>query len=177
LNQFLRIQYPEFNAPENIELESDALVVLLGELFEEHGKAAIVHYHSSGFARALLVPRKTDKIAGTIGWEPSTNRTVFPEGELPPCIPLANGGCSPAGTGIPLEEFLKLTKAPWVFIWGDNIPYEPTLGHIGESRRVLVERFTLFAEAINNHGGNAVNIRLPEVGVTGIPTIHTRIRT
>ena len=114
-----------------------------------------------------MVPRRTDKVAGYIGWEPSTNTTVFPEGELPPPILLANGGLSPAGTEIPLEEFLKLTKFPWIFIWGDNIPTVPTLGHIGESRRVLVERFKLFAEAINNHGGNAVNVILPNVGVFG----------
>jgi hypothetical protein len=32
LNEFLRIQYPEFNAPENEQIETDALAQLLNEL-------------------------------------------------------------------------------------------------------------------------------------------------
>jgi hypothetical protein len=56
-----------------------------------------------------------------------------------------------------------------VFIWGDFIPTEPDVANLGplENRRLLVERYKLFAEALNNHGGNAVNVILPEVGVHG----------
>jgi hypothetical protein len=36
-----------------------------------------------------------------------------------------------------------------------------------DSRRILVEQYRLFAEAIKNHGGNVVTVSLPEVGVFG----------
>jgi hypothetical protein len=36
-----------------------------------------------------------------------------------------------------------------------------------DSRRILVEQYKLFAEAIKNHGGNVVIVRLPDVGIFG----------
>jgi hypothetical protein len=168
MDQYFRNQYVEINAAINVEIESTALAVLLEEVYEEHGKGGILHTHSSSITRGLAVGRKTDKLAGQIGWEPSGN-PVFPVGELPPPLIRADGVPVAAGTEIPLDEFLKLTKFPWVFIWGDFIPTEPDVANLGplENRRLLVERYKLFAEALNNHGGNAVNVILPEVGVHG----------
>ncbi len=168
LDQYFRNQYVEFNSPANIEVQTESLVVLLEEVFEEHGKGGIVHTHSSGANRGFLVARETDKIGGHIAWEPSVFPPVFPEGELPPPILRADGVLVPAGTEIPLEEFLKLTTHPILIIWGDFIPTEPDPANpVLESRRIGVEQFRLFAEAVNNHGGNAVNVVLPEVGVFG----------
>ena len=168
LDQYFRNQYVEINTPMNTELESNALAVLLEEVYEEHGKGAILHTHSSSAARGLLVARKTDKVGGQIIWEPSAN-PVFPEGELPPPILSAGGELVPAGTTVPLEEFLKLTTHPILIIWGDFIPTEPDPANLGalENRRLLVERYRLFKEAINRHGGNVVTVSLPEVGVFG----------
>ncbi len=171
LDQYYRNQYVEFNAPTNIELESNALAVLLEEVYEENGKGAILHTHSSSASRGLLVARKTDKIGAQIYWEPSA-APVFPEGEVPPPIPRADGVLIAAGASVPPEEFLKLTTFPILIIWGDNIPKELDPINTGprlvlDSRRVLVEQYKLFAEAINNHGGNAVTVSLPEVGVFG----------
>ena len=141
MDQFFCNQYVEINAALNQQIESDALAVLLEEVYKEHGQGGILHTHSSSITRGLLVGRKTDKLAGQIGWEPSGN-PVFPEGELPPPLLRADGVLAPAGTEIPLEEFLKLTKFPWVFIWGDFIPTEPDPANLGplENRRLLVER-------------------------------------
>jgi hypothetical protein len=171
LDQYFRNQYVEFNTPMNIELESNALAVLLEEVFEEHGKGAILHTHSSSASRGLLVARKTDKVGGQIYWEPSA-APVFPEGAVPPPIPRADGTMIDAGAGVPLGEFLKLTKFPILIIWGDNIPKKLDPINTGprlvlDSRRVLVEQYRLFAEAINNHGGNAVIVSLPDVGIFG----------
>jgi pimeloyl-ACP methyl ester carboxylesterase len=79
IDQYFRNQYVEFNAPSNTERESTALAVLLEEVYQQHGDKAILHTHSSSHARGLLVPRKTDKIAAQIGWEPSA-APVFPQG-------------------------------------------------------------------------------------------------
>lgn len=169
MDQYFRNQYVEFNAPNNIEIESTALAVLLEELYKQHGKGAILHTHSSSHSRSLLVPRKTNTLAGHIGWEPSFP-PVFPIGELPPPIPRADGVAVPAGTEIPMAEFMKLTKHPILLIWGDYIAKEVNPANAGtppENRRVLVEQYKRFATVANKHGGNVKNVILPEVGVFG----------
>ena len=169
LDQYLRNQYVEFNTPNNIEIESTALAVLLEELYKEHGIGAILHTHSSSHSRGLLVPRKTTTLAGQIGWEPSFP-PVFPMGELPPPIPRADGVLVPAGTEVPLAEFMKLTKHPILLIWGDFIPKELAAANAGtalETRRIWVEQYKLFATVANRHGGNVKNVILPEAGVLG----------
>jgi len=168
LDQFFRNQYVEFNDTMNVRIETDALAVLLEEVYAQHGAGAVLHTHSSSAARGLAVARKTDKLAGQIIWEPSAN-PVFPEGELPPPIPRADDSLVAVGTAIPLEEFLKLTTHPILIIWGDDIPTEPDPANLGplENRRLLVERYDLFAEAIENHGGNITIVHLPDVGLQG----------
>ena len=46
---------------------------------------------------------------------------------------------------------------------------EPDPANLGplENRRLLVERYDLFAEAIENHGGNITIVHLPDVGLQG----------
>ena len=169
IDQYFRNQYVEFNAASNTERESTALAVLLEEVYKQHGAKAILHTHSSSHSRGLLVPRKTDKLAAQIGWEPSA-APVFPQGELPPPIPRADGVRVPAGTEIPLAEFLKLTKHPILLIWGDYIPKTLDPAYAGttqESRRIFLEQYKLFAQAANKHGGNVRNVILPEIGISG----------
>jgi hypothetical protein len=48
---------------------------------------------------------------------------VFPEGEVPAPIPSAGGLLS--AVGVPLVEFMMLTKFPIVIYYGDFIPKEP----------------------------------------------------
>ena len=170
LDQYFRNQYVEFNAATNNERESTALALLLEEVYKERGKKAILHTHSSSHARGLLTPRKTDKLAGQIGWEPSA-APVFPAGELPPPIPRADGVSVAAGTEIPLAEFrAAYTKHPILLIWGDFIAKTLDPANAGlptESRRILVEQYRLFALAVNKYGGDVTNINLPDVGVRG----------
>ena len=168
LDQFFRNQYVEINDTMNVRIETDALAVLLEEVFAEHGAGAVLHTHSSSAARGLLVARKTDKLAGQIIWEPSAN-PVFPEGELPPPIPRADDSLVAVGTAIPMDEFLKLTTHPFLIIWGDDIPTEPDVANLGplENRRLLVERYDLFAEAVNGHGGDVTILHLPDIGIEG----------
>ena len=48
---------------------------------------------------------------------------VFPEGEVPAPIPMAGGTLIPLG--VPLSDFIKLTKIPIIIYYGDNIPEKP----------------------------------------------------
>jgi len=165
LNEFLRIQYPEFNAPENEQIETDALAQLLNEV----GRSVVLTHSSTGI-RGWITGTKTANIAAIVSYEPGN--AVFPEGEAPPPIRRVDGMMVPAGEVIPMADFMKLTKFPIQIVWGDYIPARLDPINVGprltlDARRVNVERAKLMVAAINRHGGQATNIMLPEMGITG----------
>ena len=165
LNEFLRIQYPEFNAPENEQVETDALAVLLDEI-----GPAVVLTHSSTGIRGWITATKTAKVAAMVSYEPGN--VVFPEGEVPPPLRRMDGTMLPAGNVVPMADFMKLTRFPIQIVWGDYIPSKAEAVNVGprltlDNRRINVERAKLMVAAINRHGGRATNIMLPEIGITG----------
>ena len=165
LDEFFRIQTPEFDAPENEEIETDALAVLL----EEIGGAILVTHSSTGI-RGWITATKSGNVAAIVSYEPGD--FVYPQGELPLPIPMANGGEQIPGREIPMEDFLRLTRIPIQIIWGDYIPSELDATHVGplgtlDSRRRNVVRAGLMVEAINRHGGDAQNLLLPDIGIFG----------
>ena len=165
LNEFLRIQYPEFNAPENEQVETDALAVLLDEI-----GPAVVLTHSSTGIRGWITATKTAKVAAIVSYEPGN--VVFPEGEVPPPLARMDGTMMPAGNVVPMADFMKLTRFPIQIVWGDYIPSKGEAVNVGprltlDNRRINVERARLMVAAINRHGGRATNIMLPEIGITG----------
>jgi hypothetical protein len=165
LDEFYRIQTPEFDAPENEEVETDALAVLL----EEIGPAVMVTHSSTGI-RGWITAIKSGKVAAIVSYEPGD--FVYPAGELPDPIPTSSGGLQVPGREVPVQDFLALTRIPIQIIWGDNIPRELDTSNVGplgtlDSRRRNVLRAQLMIEAINRHGGDAQNVILPDIGVTG----------
>lgn len=167
LDQFFRVQYPEFNTPENERLEASALAVLIDEIQADGRGKSIVFSHSSGGVRGFRSGLYSNNLAGHVSFEPAN--AFFPEGEEP-TIKLADGSTVPAANSppVPLAEFKKLTKYPHLIIWGDNIPVEvDPRSTTGPVLSVRVERFKLMAAAINKYGGHAENLFLPQVGVFG----------
>lgn len=165
LDQFFRIQTPEFDAPENEEVETNALAVLLGEI-----GPAIVLTHSSTGIRGWITALKSDNVSAIVSYEPGD--FIYPEGELPPPIPMAGGGEQVAGREVPVENFRKLTRFPIQIVWGDYIPRELNPEHVGplatlDFRRRNVLKAQYMVDAINRHGGDAENLLLPDIGITG----------
>ncbi|HEY5623916.1 MAG TPA: alpha/beta fold hydrolase [Gammaproteobacteria bacterium] len=165
LNSFFRIQTPEFNGEENETVETDALATLLDEM-----GPAIVITHSSTGIRGWITALKTDNVAAIVSYEPGA--FIFPEGELPPPIAIAGGGEQSPGREVPMSDFLKLTRFPVQIVWGDYIPRELDPAHIGplatlDFRRRNVLKAELMVEAINRRGGDAENLVLPDIGITG----------
>jgi len=72
-----------------------------------------------------------------------------------------------AAVGVPLAEFMPLTKIPIIIYYGDNIPSEQIAnpGQDGWRARLVMAR--LWRDAVNRHGGNVTVVHLPEVGVRG----------
>jgi len=107
--------------------------------------------HSSSGQPGWLTVLKSPKVKGVVSFEPGTY--AFPTGQVPP-----------GATGTQLElapaDYLKLTKIPILVIHGDNLDTVP-----GRVQRLATAR--AFAETLNNNGGNAKVIHLPEVGIFG----------
>ena len=165
LDAFFRIQTPEYDGEENERVETDALATLLGEI----GPAVMLTHSSTGI-RGWITATKTDRIAAIVSYEP--NEFLFPQGELPPPVPMADGSVQRAGREVPLEAFLGLTRLPIQIVWGDYIPTAIDPRHVGplatrDVRRATVVRARLMAQAINRHGGDARNLVLPDIGIRG----------
>ena len=92
-------------------------------------------------------------------------RFPFPEGEVPE--PLPSSGGTLAAIGVPLAEFMKLTKIPVIIYYGDNIPDKPSDQPGQDGWRVRLEMARKWRDTVNRHGGDVTVVHLPEVGVHG----------
>jgi hypothetical protein len=147
-NQAMRGRYQEFDTIANAQLETDAAAVLADKI-----GPTVALTNSAGGLRALLTAMKSDKIVGIVAYE--NVGYVYPEGQGPGTPPGAFGPIE-----VPLEQFKKLTRFPMQMVWGDNTDksdrYRPT---VEESRR--------WVELVNQHGGDAELLLLPEAGLEG----------
>lgn len=160
LDEFFRIQTPEFNAPENEQVETDALAVLLDEI-----GPSVVLTHSSTGIRGWITATKTDNVAAIVSYEPGGY--VFPEDEAPEPIVRSDGQPTTGIYPIPVEDFEKLTRYPIQIVWGDYVPAEKHDIVSLDQRRIRLLYSRQMVEAINAHGGDAELLILPEIGVTG----------
>ena len=106
---------------------------------------------------------QNSEVKGVVSYEPGG--FVFPESEVPERIDGLTGGV--AGTAVPMERFKRLTEIPIVLYFGDYIPETPTENLGDENWRVRLQMARKFVEAINRHGGNAMLVELPKIGIYG----------
>ena len=99
-----------------------------------------------------------------MSYEPGSN-FVFPEGEVPQPIDSSSGPL--VALGIPLKDFMALTKIPIVIYYGDFIPATPNPNPGQDGWRARLEMARLWANTINKYGGNASVVHLPEIGIYG----------
>src|SRR5204863_8587931 len=78
----------------------------------------------------------------------------------------SSGGTLDAA-GVPLSEFMLLTKIPIVIYYGDNIPAEPMAVPSQDQWRVRLAMARLWADAVNRRGGDVTVVHLPEAGIRG----------
>jgi hypothetical protein len=151
IDQVLRARYPEFNLPENEQLETDAVA----ELLDEVGPSVLLTHSGSGI-RGWWTALKSENVEAIVAYEPSD--FIAPEGDEPP----EEGGPQL----VPSADFDKLTEIPIQIVYGDNIPAEPT-GTARDSWLEAVQNAEVFVEEINARGGDAELLMLPDVGIYG----------
>lgn len=158
LDQFYRQMVPN-TGPFDIEVTTDAV----SALFDKIGPGILVtHSHSGG--QGWLTAIKNSNIKAIAAYEPGSN-FLFPEGEVPQ--PMAYVGGSLQALGVPMEEFMQLTKIPIIIYYGDYIPDQPIQYPGQEQWRVALAMAKLWRDAVNRHGGDVTLVPLPEIGLKG----------
>ncbi len=158
LNQFFRFMTPN-TGPFDIEVITNAVSVLL----DKAGPSILVTHSQSG-GPGWITAIKNRNVRAIVAYEPGSN-FVFPEGEVPPPMPSANGTLE--GVGIPLSDFTQLTKIPIVIYFGDNIPEAPTSSPGEDNWRVRLAMARLWRDAVNRRGGDVTLVHLPTIGIRG----------
>lgn len=147
-NQATRARYDEFDTTQNAILQGDAGAQALDRI-----GPTVVLTNSAGGLRALLAATKTDNVKAIVAYE--NPGYVFPEGVGP------EGKPAPFGpVHVPMAEFMKLTRFPIQFVFGDNI----------DKSKNWTEYLALcrqFVAVVNAHGGKAEILLLPSVGLKG----------
>lgn len=158
LNQFFRQMVPN-TGPFDMEVNTNAI----SALFNKIGQGILVtHSHSGG--QGWVTAIKNNNIKAIAAYEPGSG-FVFPQGQVPDSIRYAGGMLRAAG--VPMNDFIKLTKIPIIIYYGDYIPNEPTQNPGEEQWRAAVAMAKRWRDAVNKHGGDVTLIQLPEIGLKG----------
>ena len=158
LNQYFRSMTPSIGTID-IEVNTDAVAAL----FNQIGPGILVtHSHSGGMGWKTVV--KSSKIKAIVSYEPGSG-FLFPEGEVP--APIASSAGPLEAIGIPMKDFMSLTKIPIVIYYGDNIPEKPSPNPGADGWRARLAMAKLWRDTVNKYGGDVTVIHLPEVGLKG----------
>ena len=156
VDQFMQHLVPTVS--DNAEVISSALVALVDKI----GPAIIVTHSQSGLF-GWLAGARSDNVKGIVSYEPGF---VFPQGGVPPPVPLFKGS-QPSGTPVTTAEFARLARIPIQVVYGDNIPQQPIADLVADGRRAQVVTSRMFVDSLGKQGGNARVLHLPDAGLFG----------
>lgn len=157
VEQFFRQMTPDLS-----DHSTAAVTASLRALFSRIGQCILVT-HSAGGLPGWMAAMESPDVRAVVSYEPGNY--IFPENELPEPMPSLTGTLQ--GVGVPMNEFMKLTKIPIVLYFGDYIPDEVTAKPGGENWRVRLALGRKFVETVNRHGGDATLVWLPKIGIRG----------
>ncbi len=162
VDQFFRQQTPDTGAEMNIRELGEAA----GKLLEAAGPSVLLTHSRSGMYGWETAMQKPDLVKAVVAYEPG--RMVFPDDAVPGPIegekPNILAMTAPA---VPSAEFQKLTKMPILIIYGDNIAKKPSENFNSEVWRGVSLRAQQFAKIVNERGGDARVVFLPDLGLRG----------
>lgn len=159
LNQYFRQMTPNIGTVD-FEVYSDGYAAL----FDKIGPAIFVT-HSQGGPVGWRTFLKTENVKAIVSYEPG-GQVPFPEGMLPEEGKYVTLSKTHEGIEVPMDVFLKYTKIPIIIYYGDNLPETDERPELYEwTRRLHLTR--KWAALLNEHGGDATVIHLPEIGLRG----------
>ncbi|MGM5629930.1 alpha/beta fold hydrolase [Apibacter raozihei] len=151
LDQFFRMMTPNTG-----KIDEETIVDAMSAVFDKSGDA-ILFTHSAGGSPGWKTAIKNNHVKAIIAIEPGG--FSFPEGEALE----GNRG----GKGIPMDEFMKLTKIPIIVYYGDYIPEGEALAYSQNFWRDVLATAREWAKVVNAHGGDVTVIHLPKIGIKG----------
>lgn len=151
LDRFYRMMTPNTG-----NVDETTIVNAISAVFDKTGDG-ILFTHSAGGSPGWKTAIKNNHVKAIVAIEPGG--FTFPEGE----VPEGNRG----GKGVPLNDFLQLTKIPIVIYYGDYIPKEETNAASLNFWRNVLATARQWAKVVNAHGGDVTIIHLPELGIKG----------
>ncbi|NBB30271.1 alpha/beta fold hydrolase [Cellulophaga sp. BC115SP] len=158
LNQYFRQMVPNIGG-----FDTEVITNATSKLFDKIGEGVLVtHSHSGGFGWATAV--KNNKIKAIASYEPGSG-FLFPDNEVP--APVASSAGPVAAIGVPMAEFLKLTKIPIIIYYGDFIPEKPDPNPGADGWRARMEMAKKWRDVVNKYGGDVRVVHLPEIGIKG----------
>ncbi len=134
----------------------------LAELLDKIGPAIVVT-HSNGGVWGWTLGMRSPNVKAIVSYEPSF---IFPQGDLLPAQPGVRTTQAPVAP-VPPQDFAKLTKFPVQIVFGDNIPKQPVPDLPADGRRLQLLDAPLFVDALNQRGGKASLLHLPDAGLRG----------
>ncbi|SFK16836.1 Alpha/beta hydrolase family protein [Succinivibrio dextrinosolvens] len=147
-------------------LDNDLNAEVLSELVKQQKDGAILVTHSMGGTIGWRTAIRTDKVKAIIAYEPGGTPFIFPENDMPKITEAKFKALSATAMGVPMDDFMKLTKIPVVLYYGDYIKVGSD--NVGEDKwGTEYEMAKQFVETINRHGGDATLIHLPDIGIKG----------
>jgi pimeloyl-ACP methyl ester carboxylesterase len=160
LEQFFRHMTPNTGV-----FDANVISDATSELFTKIGEGILIT-HSQGGGPGWLTAIKNKNIKAVIAYEPFSG-FVFPKGELPPPIKSASLFGDLNSVEISMQDFKRLTEIPIIVYYGDNIATTPTNVWNKDHWRAGLEMAKIWAAKINEHGGDAKVVHLPEIGIYG----------
>ncbi len=112
-------------------------------------------------------PFYTDNVKAIVAYEPGGTPFIFPENEMPAPVKTTFAPLSASAMGVPMNEFLKLTRIPIVIYYGDFIAEKPDTAVGPDKWRSEYEMAKQFVMTVNRHGGDATLVHLPDIGIKG----------
>lgn len=159
LSQFDRQMTPNTGKYDKAVI-SDAMVSVLAKT----GPAVLIT-HSQGGGPGWYTAIKSDNVKGIAAYEPGL--FLFPEGEVPRVDTEASLFTPFKVESIPLADFKKLTRIPIIIYYGDHISMNSQDGWAGRQWSVRLEAARAFVRLINQFGGHAEVVHLPEINIHG----------
>jgi len=158
LNQYFRSMAPNIGTID-ININADAVSALFNKI-----KNAILVTHSHSGGMGWLTAIKNQNVKAIVCYEAGSG-FLFPEGEVP--SPIASSAGALEAAGVPMKDFMQLTKIPIIIYYGDNIPDAPSDNPGLDGWRARLKMARLWRDAVNKHGGDVTVVHLPEAGLKG----------
>lgn len=150
LNQFFRRQTPSIG-PADTELNAGVACALFDRIGD-----GILMTHGAAAGSAWRAACANRHIRALIAYEPGCD-LPFPEGHLPKAL----DGAAERPVEVAEAVFQALTQIPVAIFFGDNLALGPRIGPL------RLETARMWCALVNERGGNAALVHLPEAGIAG----------